>query len=149
MSDSNLTNPFKRMAGDKADLIPNIQAAGQILRDFIAHCTQESAQELSEISSVSEVTYFNAWEDTDDGYIQINYEVEIVDNTYEATIEIRPSGMANLSMQVLNPEGHVTSKEEDRRNIWVITDPSTIAHQVIQFIIEDPESILVSAAIRF
>ena len=149
MSDNPLTEPFRKMAGDKASLIANIQATGQILRDFIDFWAQRSAQEVSEITSVSEVTCFDIWEHEEDGYIQIKYEANIEGESYDASIEIYPSGTVKIFMEVFDDEGTKTSEDNDSTEIWVITDPATIAHQVIKFLIEDPEGILSLTAIDF
>lgn len=144
-----LTEPFRRMAGDKENLILNIQTAGQMLQDFVEHCVQRSAKEISEISSVSDVTYYNGWEDLLDGFIDVSYEAIIDDDTYESQIRIYPTGQIKVTMTIFDPEGHQTSKDEDSRSIWVITNPETIFHQIVQFMIDNPKDILGIDAVDF
>ena len=138
-----LTEPFKRMAGDKANLIPNLQAAGKILKEFIELAATKSDLVLSKFD------YDDEFGDGLEDRVFIQFETEIDGEAYESAVCIYPAGDLEISLTVYDEHDMPASEEKATYKIWTLADSSAIVHQVIQHLIEDPEEILATVGIDF
>ena len=133
---------FQSLVGHQDNIIPNIRAAGAMIRGFF----EITWRDCLETDPVYE--YYDGFEDDGD-YIAIKFETTAEDLSYEASIDVSSNGILSLSLTTYDKDDVTVSHITKDYPLWVMTDPDTIANQVMHDLAEDPDCILTVTGVVF
>lgn len=138
-----LDRNFQAHAGHAANIIPNLQAAGAIIREFFEITWRDSFE------TQPQYEYYDLFEDGGEDVVFIKFETTAEDVSYEGYINLSPHGTLSLSVTTFDEEDMVIDTAVKEYPLWITTDPDNIAHQVIKTLADDPDSILTVTGVVF